>query len=320
LLNAYTYGFNGKENEIEAPGWQDYGLREYDTRICRFISVDPLTSDYPWYTPYQFAGNKPIEYIDLDGGEEQKTDDKKNAESVGADINAPQSIPSTKSCVTCTTAPNKVDANPAGNDNLNVPVQAPKTAEQTPVPAKTYVGQGITNETVLQLTLNFTNCTLGNPSFINYIPVIGNARMAGRAAAYGYYSEAASYLAFSLAEGYTLRPLSTPIKGGVFAEKLFENETFGVTSVLFANQATGYRGLLNKPGLIKMGWSSTDQNGGGMLLRIGIGTAKQNANVAKYHISIPFTLVSDSYKNPILNLKRSIFGAGKRPIDFIKFQ
>jgi hypothetical protein len=29
-----------------------------------------LTHDYPWYTPYQFAGNKPIQYIDLDGAEE----------------------------------------------------------------------------------------------------------------------------------------------------------------------------------------------------------------------------------------------------------
>jgi len=32
--------------------------------------VDPLTKSYPWYTPYQFAGNKPIIAIDLDGLEE----------------------------------------------------------------------------------------------------------------------------------------------------------------------------------------------------------------------------------------------------------
>lgn len=36
----------------------------------RFLSVDPLTSSYPWYTPYQFAGNKPIAAIDIDGLEE----------------------------------------------------------------------------------------------------------------------------------------------------------------------------------------------------------------------------------------------------------
>jgi hypothetical protein len=34
------------------------------------MSRDPLTSDYPWYTPYQFAGNKPILFVDKDGAEE----------------------------------------------------------------------------------------------------------------------------------------------------------------------------------------------------------------------------------------------------------
>ncbi|TXJ22292.1 MAG: hypothetical protein E6Q24_21235 [Chitinophagaceae bacterium] len=35
----------------------------------RFLSVDPLAKGYPWYTPYQFAGNNPVKYVDLDGGE-----------------------------------------------------------------------------------------------------------------------------------------------------------------------------------------------------------------------------------------------------------
>ncbi|WP_144695827.1 CdiA C-terminal domain-containing protein [Chitinophaga vietnamensis] len=70
---GYRYGFNGKENDNEIKGEgneQDYGFRIYDPRIAKFLSVDPLTQEYPWYTPYQFAGNKPIEAIDLDGAEE----------------------------------------------------------------------------------------------------------------------------------------------------------------------------------------------------------------------------------------------------------
>lgn len=69
----YRYGFNGKENDNEVKGegnQQDYGMRVYDPRLGKFLSVDPLTKDYPWYTPYQFAGNKPIWAIDLDGLEE----------------------------------------------------------------------------------------------------------------------------------------------------------------------------------------------------------------------------------------------------------
>jgi RHS repeat-associated protein len=72
-LSSYRYGFNGKEsdNEVKGDGNQyDYGFRLYDPRIGKFLSIDPLTKDYPWYTPYQFAGNKPIVAIDIDGLEE----------------------------------------------------------------------------------------------------------------------------------------------------------------------------------------------------------------------------------------------------------
>jgi RHS repeat-associated protein len=64
----YRYGFNGKENDNEVVQY-DYGFRIYDPRLGRFKSVDPLTKQYPFYTPYQFAGNSPIFAIDLDGKE-----------------------------------------------------------------------------------------------------------------------------------------------------------------------------------------------------------------------------------------------------------
>ena len=68
---SYRYGFNGKENDNDVKGvegsQQDYGMRIYDPRLGRFLSVDPLTKSYPWFSPYQFAGNTPIVAIDLDG-------------------------------------------------------------------------------------------------------------------------------------------------------------------------------------------------------------------------------------------------------------
>jgi uncharacterized protein RhaS with RHS repeats len=48
----------------------NYGMRVYDPRTGRFLSVDPFSNSYPWYTPYQYAGNKPIAAVDLDGLEE----------------------------------------------------------------------------------------------------------------------------------------------------------------------------------------------------------------------------------------------------------
>jgi RHS repeat-associated protein len=69
---VFRYGFNGKENDSEIKGegnQQDYGLRIYDPRLGRFLSVDPLTKWYPMLTPYQFASNRPVDGVDLDGAE-----------------------------------------------------------------------------------------------------------------------------------------------------------------------------------------------------------------------------------------------------------
>ncbi|MFN6350702.1 MAG: RHS repeat-associated core domain-containing protein, partial [Chitinophagales bacterium] len=65
--SKYRFGFNGKENDLEVDGQQDYGFRIYDSRLARFKSVDPLTNKFPMLTPYQFASNTPIQAIDLDG-------------------------------------------------------------------------------------------------------------------------------------------------------------------------------------------------------------------------------------------------------------
>ncbi|WP_185974351.1 RHS repeat domain-containing protein [Litoribacter populi] len=50
---VYRYGFNGKENDSET-GTQDYGFRIYDPKIAKFLSVDPLTSTFPWWTNEEF--------------------------------------------------------------------------------------------------------------------------------------------------------------------------------------------------------------------------------------------------------------------------
>jgi RHS repeat-associated protein len=69
-LKGYRYGFNGKERDPASEWGQtsyDYGFRIYNPGIAKFLSVDPLTNSYPELTPYQFASNRPIDGIDLDG-------------------------------------------------------------------------------------------------------------------------------------------------------------------------------------------------------------------------------------------------------------
>jgi RHS repeat-associated protein len=74
---SYRYGFNGKENDNEVKGegnQQEYGMRIYDPRLGRFLSVDPLSSSYPWNGSYNFSEDEPISSIDFDGKEKKKND------------------------------------------------------------------------------------------------------------------------------------------------------------------------------------------------------------------------------------------------------
>ena len=62
------YRYNGKELNTELGlNWYDYGFRWYDPSMARFVSVDPLAEDFFYLTTYQYAGNTPIQAIDLDG-------------------------------------------------------------------------------------------------------------------------------------------------------------------------------------------------------------------------------------------------------------
>jgi RHS repeat-associated protein len=66
----YRYGFNGMEQDDEIKGSgnsYDFGARMHDSRLGRWLSLDPLASGYPSYSSYSFAANIPILFIDEGG-------------------------------------------------------------------------------------------------------------------------------------------------------------------------------------------------------------------------------------------------------------
>jgi RHS repeat-associated protein len=66
----YRYGFNGQEKVEEITNLSsqyDFGARMYDSRLGSFLSIDPLAANYPFQSPYDFAGNNPIKCIDFKG-------------------------------------------------------------------------------------------------------------------------------------------------------------------------------------------------------------------------------------------------------------
>ncbi|WP_343631547.1 RHS repeat-associated core domain-containing protein [Fluviicola sp.] len=73
-IDKYRYGYNGMEldNEVKGNG-KSYTteFRQYDPRLGRWMSLDPLMAEFPWMSPYVAFNDNPVYYTDplgLKGG------------------------------------------------------------------------------------------------------------------------------------------------------------------------------------------------------------------------------------------------------------
>ncbi|CAG5083684.1 OmpA family protein [Parvicella tangerina] len=87
--------------------------------VSRFLSRDPIAVNFPHYSPYQFAGNKPIAAIDLDGLEEYIINRNWTATGNGYSLFITMNYNVIKDRVSNSSDPNRTDPNRKADINVN---------------------------------------------------------------------------------------------------------------------------------------------------------------------------------------------------------
>jgi RHS repeat-associated protein len=64
----HKWKYNSKELQDELGlNWYDLGARNLDHALGRFMNIDPRAEEYNFQSPYAFANNNPILFIDING-------------------------------------------------------------------------------------------------------------------------------------------------------------------------------------------------------------------------------------------------------------
>jgi RHS repeat-associated protein len=120
LSSSYRYAFNSMERDDEVKGsGNSYTteFRQYDLRLGRWLTLDPLFSNFPWQSPYCAFDNNPIYFTDPLGLAAEGGDDKKEDQLDKGKMGA-EDTPFELHEITVTATRGSVTQTPANQDDI----------------------------------------------------------------------------------------------------------------------------------------------------------------------------------------------------------
>jgi LysM repeat protein len=145
----------------------------YDSRLGRFLSVDAAAVAYPALSTYQFAGNTPIQAIDIDGREADYSVRQRSDGYTVITITIDLKIYNKSSQITAENIKKTTDPMIAQiKSSLSVTDEANKIVYETKVRSKIVTTADATKDFYFELTDKVENST--DPTDIGYTDKIGN--------------------------------------------------------------------------------------------------------------------------------------------------